>query len=87
VPTKRKSLNLKIVESNLAEAIEELEKLRKLASDGTLKEGAFQVGLLHAYHHLNFAWNIRRVETRDYMNLSQKQFERWGKYPSNIEML
>jgi hypothetical protein len=87
VPKKRKGLNLEIVGSNLAEAVQELERLRNRASDGTLSEEAFQVGLLHAYHHLNFAWNIRRVETRDYANLTQKQFERWGKYPSKIDPL
>jgi hypothetical protein len=87
VPTKRKSLNLEIIASNLAEAIEELEGLRSQASDGTLSEGAFLVGLRHTYHHVNFAWNIRHVETRDYTRLTQKQFERWGKYPSRIDAL
>ena len=48
---------------------------------------ALQVGLLHAYHHLNFAWNIRNVPTEQYAKLTQKQFKRWGKYPSRIERL
>ena len=32
---------------------------------------ALQVGLLHAYHHLNFAWNIRNVPTEQYAKLTQ----------------
>lgn len=83
--TRRKPLNLKIIGSNLAEAIEELEGLRNSASNGDLNEVDLQVRLCHAYHHLNFAWNIRRVPTRQYANLTQRQFDRWRKYPSDIE--
>jgi hypothetical protein len=82
--TKRKSLNFEIIESNLSEAIEELEKLRDRASNGELEEGHLQVGLRHAYHHLNFAWNIKHVSTTQYTQLTQAQFDRWGKYPSEI---
>ena len=85
MPAKRKHLNLEIIGSNLAEAMEELERLRNLASTGKLREEELQIGLLHAYHHLNFAWNIRHVATRQYAKLSQRQFERWGRYPSKIE--
>jgi len=63
VPAKRKRLNLEIIGGNLAEAIEELKGLRNLASNGKLREEKLQIGLLHAYHHLNFAWNIKYVAT------------------------
>jgi hypothetical protein len=36
--------------------------------------------LSHAYHHLNLAWNIRRISTSEYSRLTQEQFERWGRY-------
>ena len=85
MPTKKEPLNLEIVRSNLAEAIEELQELEKLAATGELHEEGLQVGLCHAYHHMNFAWNIRRMATRDYSNLSPEQFEEWGRYPSDIE--
>jgi hypothetical protein len=45
------------------------------------EEGAFKVQLQHAYHHLNFAWNIRRVRTRHYRNMTDKNFNRWSKFP------
>ena len=85
--TKRKRLNRKIIAGNLAEAIEELEELQNSASNGSLTEVELTVGLLHAYHHLNFAWNIRHVPTAQYAKLTQRQFDRWGKYPSEIERL
>jgi hypothetical protein len=87
VATKRRNLNLEIIESNLSEAIEEPKKLRDRASNGELNEGNLQVGLRHAYHHLNFAWNIRHVPTTQYTHLTQAQFDRWGTYPSEIENL
>ena len=85
--SKKKSMNPEIVASNLAEAIQQLEELRTGAANGTRGEEAFQIGLLHAYHHLNFSWNIRYVATSQYANLTKRQFNRWGKYPSNIEKL
>src|SRR6266566_5585478 len=84
---KAKGLNFEIIASNLSEAAGELQRLRKHVSAGDLSVEALQVGLLHAYHHLNFAWNIRNVATEQYAKLTQKQFKRWGKYPSRIERL
>jgi len=84
---RRRPFNHRNIESNLSEAIEELEKLRDRAARKELKEEQLQVGLLHAYHHLNFAWNTRRVATSEYAGLTEAQFRRWGKYPSEIEDL
>jgi len=39
----------------------------------------------HAYHHLNFAWNIRHSPRKDYTNLTDRDFNRWSKYPMEIE--
>jgi hypothetical protein len=80
------SMNYEIITSNLREAIEELEKLHRSASEGNLDEEKLQVGLLHAYHHINFAWNIRRVPTSRYTALSSENFDLWGSYPSDIEL-
>src|SRR5437016_1471336 len=87
VTAKRTHLNLEIIQSNLSEAIEELETLRRRASRGELSQADLQVGLCHAYHHLNFAWNVRHVPTSKYANLTKSQFNRWGKYPAKIETL
>jgi len=79
---RRRPFNRKIVRRNLAEAIEELKKLERKAADGELLEEQLQIGLLHAYHHLNFAWNVRRISTSEYLRLTQSQFEKWGTYPA-----
>jgi hypothetical protein len=41
--------------------------------------------LQHAYHHLNFAWNTRRISTKHYSNLTDKEFNKWGKFPKEID--
>jgi hypothetical protein len=82
-----KPINFDIVGSNISEAAEELAKLQLRAADGTLTEEALQVGLLHAYHHLNFAWNIRHIATSEYASLTEQQFNTWGRYPTEIETL
>jgi hypothetical protein len=85
MPRKRKRLNRQIIACDLAEAIEQLEQLRSNACNGSLSEVELALGLQHAYHHLNFAWNIRYVPTAQYRNLTDRQFNSWGRYPSEIE--
>jgi hypothetical protein len=34
---------------------------------------------------LNFAWNARRVTTKQYRKLTDEEFNRWGKNPSDID--
>ena len=60
---------------------EQLQKLERKAAEGELCEEELQVGLQHAYHHVNFAWNLRRISTSEYSNLTQSQFESWGRIP------
>jgi hypothetical protein len=81
---RRKPFNRKIIRTNLAEAIEQLKKLESKAAAGELLEEELQIGLLHAYRHLNFAWNVRRISTSEYSRLTQSQFEKWGTYPAEI---
>jgi hypothetical protein len=84
---RRRPFNRKIIASNIREAIEELQKLEGKALNGTLLEEQLQVGLLHAYHHLNFSWNVRRVSSSEYASLDKNRFEQWGRYPKDIENL
>jgi hypothetical protein len=83
----KRKLNLELIGGNLAEAADELKRLVDLASNHELNEGELQVGLLHAYHHLNFAWNVKFVPTSRYARLSKAEFDRWGRYPVEIERL
>ena len=85
--TRRKKLNLEIIKSNLSEARKELEKLERKAASGALEEVELKIGLQHAYSHLNFSWNIRRIPTAQYASLTQAEFDKWGRYPPEIESL
>ena len=84
---RRNPFNRALIRSNIAEAIEQLQKIEVQASNGTLSEEALQVQLLHAYHHLNFAWNVRRVSSSTYVRIIEDQFQQWGMYPKDIEEL
>jgi hypothetical protein len=74
-------MNRQIIESNIEEAREQLEEIEKQLSAG-LNEGELLVMLQHAYHHLNFAWNARKVSNSRYAKLSEEEFNEWGKYPA-----
>lgn len=78
-------MNWKIIDSNIREAREQLEEIERLISSNNPSEEELQVMVEHAYHHLNFAWNARRVTTKQYSKLTYEEFNRWGKYPSDIE--
>ena len=81
-------MNHKIILSNLQEAREELDKFEaKLNSQDKPDEVEFELSLRHAYHHLNFAWNIRNVETEKYKNLTDTDFREWSKFPNGFDDL
>ena len=81
-------MNHKIILSNLQEAREELDKFEaKLNSSDKPDEVEFELSLRHAYHHLNFAWNIRNVETEKYKNLTDTDFREWCKFPNGFDDL
>lgn len=81
-------LNWEIILSNLAEAHEQIEQIEELAKSKKKPcEIEFQIMMIHAYHHLNFAWNIRHASTKNYAKLTEVDFNKWGKYPTDIEEL
>jgi hypothetical protein len=47
-------------------------------------EGALEVGLGHAYHHLNSAWHVRHIATSRYARCSDRDFNRWGRFPRDV---
>lgn len=78
-------MNHKIILYNIQEAREQLEEIEKCLKDENLSEIALQIKLEHAYHHLNFAWNVRRVKTEKYRKLSNKNFNKWSKFPKKLK--
>ena len=74
------------VAHNIREARCELQQLEALIADTKKRsEGGFKFSLRHAYHHLNFAWNIRYIKPAKYMNLTDSDFKRWGKFPAGFD--
>ncbi len=39
----------------------------------------------HAYHHLNFAWNVRRTPEKRAWQCATQDFLRWGRFPRTKE--
>jgi hypothetical protein len=79
-------LNWKIILSNIAEAREQLEEIEaRVKNEKKPDEIELQILLEHAYHHLNFAWNIRHIPTKRYSKLSDGEFNQWSKIPKEIE--
>jgi hypothetical protein len=79
-------LNWKIILYDITEAREQLEHIeRRARNEKKPNEYELQTMLEHAYHHLNFAWNVRRVSTKRYANLSDAEFNQWSKFPKEME--
>ncbi len=80
-----KKLNWEIILSNLSEAREQLEQIERRVKNGEkISEIDLQIWIEHAYHHLNFAWNIRHVSTKRYSRLTDEEFNLWSKFPKEI---
>lgn len=71
-----------IVLMNIQDAREQLEAIEKSLLDPDYEEGELQIDLAHAYHHLNYAWNIRNESDAALDRHSDEDFARWSKYPS-----
>ena len=82
---RQRPLNKKMIAGHIAEANEQLASLLHSIVIGNINEAKLQVGLQHAYHHLNVAWNVRRVPTSEHVGLTQEKFEEWRKYPNDID--
>lgn len=83
-----KRINWKVIASNIADAREELERLERLVqSTSSRSEVELQIGLEHAYHHLNVAWNARYARSAAYSRMTKRDFNRWARPPKLLEPL
>lgn len=82
----RARMNWKIVLWNIAEAREELQRLEKaIEAAGQERSQEFlEVGLGHAYHHLNFAWRARHWTIARYRAITQLEFDSFGQFPRDV---
>ena len=70
-------LRIKKMLGELEEPLSEADKAILEIYDRPLEESGLAVSLKHAYHHLNFAWNVRYKATKD----ADKHFARDEKFP------
>lgn len=81
-------VNLEIIRSNVEEALKELKQLlSQIESKEHFSSIELESSLRHAYHHLNFAWNIRNIDTDKYANLTDRDFKEWSKFPAGFDSL
>ncbi len=55
--------------------------LEKREKEHPFTEMTLFVSLDHAYHHLNWAWNIRRTPEERIWHFTQESARKWGKFP------
>jgi hypothetical protein len=81
-----KQQNKKHMVNNFKEAEEELLKIiKELEENPECSEGNMVGRLTHLYHHINFAWNIRNVESTDMIiACSEDDFIEWQQFPKDI---
>ena len=70
-----------VILQNIAEAREQLEAIEKSLRDPAYEECELQIDLEHAYHHLNYAWNIRNESDAALAAHSDEDFVKWSKFP------
>ncbi len=76
--------NKDLITDNIQEAREQLEAIEKqLQNDSEYDEVELRIELEHAYHHLNFAWNIRNEDDEKLETFSNEDFQKWSKFPKD----
>jgi hypothetical protein len=79
-------MNTNFLLFNLREAQEELDKtIKDLETETAYGEAEFSVAMWHLYHHLNTAWNARNSTPEQSKICSDEDFNRWGRYPTDLE--
>ena len=70
------------VAQEIQELREHLATLLINLADEDYDEVGYRIGIAHALAHLNAAWNARDAEADD---LTESNFEIWGRFPTDIE--
>lgn len=80
-------VNWSTVIHNIREARLQLQSLETLIADADRRsEAELQIGLAHAYHHLNVAWRARRASASRYKGMSDADFKEWGRFPTDLDL-
>jgi predicted transposase YbfD/YdcC len=80
-------MNKAYVLAHLKEAREAVDQLiADMQAEGDYDYGEFRVDMEHLYHHINTAWNARDASPESADACSQEDFDRWRKFPQDIEL-
>ncbi len=80
-------MNRKWILFHLKEAHEELSRvIGELESRNDYDGGEYFVAMMHAYHHLNTAWNSKDASDEEASTCSEENFSKWRQFPSDIDM-
>jgi hypothetical protein len=80
-------LNYGLIRLHVAEAREELQRIEaELLAEAKPDKDHLQVWFDHAFHHLNTAWNARHATDKQEVELSDENFNRWGRFPRDIKL-
>jgi hypothetical protein len=75
---------------HLRECIIELESIIQRLGNPKFTSDKFAVAMSHAYHHLNFAWNIRQYSSKRIFNIdadsSDTEFYKMRKMPIDVDL-
>ena len=71
---------------HLQEALEELQRTLRELADDEFDEEELRVGLEHAYHHLNTAWNSRSESDERTAEGAEADFDRWRTFPTDLSL-
>lgn len=79
-------MNKNVILFNLLEAKEELDRtIKELETDLEYGEPELSVAMMHLFHHVNTARNARNSPHEKWKNCSDDDFNRWGRYPTDLE--
>jgi|GEM_PF-1905280 len=86
--SKRKPLNKAIILYNLKDVMEQLERtIKDLEKNKKYELKEYWIEMSHIYHHLNVAWNARYAPLKKYKKISDKDFNKWAKYPTELPLI
>ncbi|HEX6993788.1 MAG TPA: hypothetical protein VF339_06535 [Gammaproteobacteria bacterium] len=82
-----KQLNKAYILFQLREAAESIRTLiQEIEDDPDYDIGAYTVDMMHLYHHVNTAWNARYSTKEESDACSEEDYERWRRYPNDLEI-
>ena len=76
--------NKELILFNLQDAVDQLnEIIDSIHNDSDYTEIEFKIDHEHAYHHMNYAWNIQHATEAEIQESSKENYKKWSRFPIN----